>query len=139
MPSVVLRDEDAELINIHQHLLEVGHLNGWACRALVLAEDEDFYRLAPSLRQAVHFRIESLRDKNADQIDIVPGRFQKAPLIGIPSSFRCRKILQNRIIVNEYDINLSDQYSVLIKPRLYEQRLNFPLRSHACERCKQKG
>ena len=93
MPSVVLRDEDAELINFHQHLLEVGNLYGFACRAVVLAEDEDFYRLAPSLWQTGHLRIESLRYKNADQIDIVPGRFQKAPLIGIPPSFRC--ITQN--------------------------------------------
>ena len=138
MPSVVLRDEDAELINFHQDCLEVSNLYGFACRAVVLAEDEDFYRLASSLWQASHFRIESLWDKNTDQVDIVPGRLQKAPLIRIPSSFCCRKILQNRIIVNEHDINFSDQYSVVIKPRLYEQRLNFPLRC-PCERCKQEG
>ena len=104
----------------------------------MLSKDEDFYRLATTLRQAGHFRVESLRNKNADQIYVVPGRFQKASLIGIPSSFRCREILQNRIIVNEHDINFSDQYSVVIKPRLYEQRLHFPLRC-PCERCKQEG
>ena len=68
----------------------------------MLSKNEDFYRSAPSLRQAGHFRVESLRNKNADQVYIVPGIFQKASLIGIPFQFslsenspvlnRCKRI-----------------------------------------------
>lgn len=134
--SAALRDKNAELINLDQYIPEVGNLYGWACRAVMLSKDEDFYRLAATLRQAGHFRVESLRNKNANQVYIVPSRFQKAYLIGIPFSFRCRKILQYCIVVNEYHINFRDQYGVVIEPRLHEQRLHFRLRGHACERHK---
>ena len=74
--SATLRDKNAELINLDQDIPEVSNLYGWACRAVVLAEDEDFYRLAPSSWQAGH-QSRILRNKNADQVYIVPADSRK--------------------------------------------------------------